>query len=106
MTGNKGGEVTPGQAAITAGIALIVMTAAAGFSAGVVHGSLIIAGNPAETVRNLIESHMLFRAGIFGWLVILLTDVIVAWALYLYFEPVNRGLSLSARGSFCRTSLA
>ncbi|MDY7028453.1 MAG: DUF4386 domain-containing protein, partial [Spirochaetota bacterium] len=26
--------------------------------------------------------------------VILLTDVIVAWALYLYFEPVNRGLSL------------
>ncbi|MGC9312079.1 MAG: DUF4386 domain-containing protein [Sediminispirochaetaceae bacterium] len=94
MAWKKTEEVTPRHAAVTAGIALIVMTAAAGFSAGVVHGSLIAAGDPAGTVRNLVESQMLFRAGIFGWLVILLTDLVVAWALYLYFEPVNRGLSL------------
>jgi len=94
MTWNKTEEVTPRQAAVTAGIALVVMTAAAGFSAGFVNGSLIVAGNPSETVRNLIASSMLFRAGIFGWIIILAADVIVAWALYLYLEPVNRGLSL------------
>ncbi len=36
---------------------------------------------------------MLFRFGIFSWIVVLISDVVAAWGLYIFLSPVNKGVS-------------
>lgn len=67
------------KTALTAGISLIIMAIAAYFSYGYVHGSLVVQGDPSATLNNLRSSNMLFRAEIFGWLLILICDIVVAY---------------------------
>lgn len=80
--------------ALTAGIALIVMTLAALFSYGLVLGSLIVKGDANTTFDNIHSSIALFNTGIIGWLIILIADIVVAWSLYLFLKPLNNHLSL------------
>lgn len=80
--------------ALVAGIALLLMGIMAGFSFGYVHGTLIVDNDASTTVSNLKSSGFLFRAGILGWLIILLLDVIAAWALYFFLEKIDHSLSL------------
>jgi hypothetical protein len=82
------------QYALIAGIALIVMTVAASFSYGFVHGSLVVKGDAGTTFNNIKSSPMLFKAEIVGWLIILITDIVVAWAFYNFLKPINENLSL------------
>jgi hypothetical protein len=70
------------------------MTLLAIFSEFIVRQGLIVAGDPTATVSNIIESEMLFRGGICGYLVIIVLDILAAWALYLFLRPVHAGLSL------------
>lgn len=70
------------------------MAIAAYFSYGYVHGSLVVQGDPSATLNNLRSSNMLFRAEIFGWLLILICDIVVAWAFYLILKPIDKKLSL------------
>ena len=79
--------------AIIAGTALIIMAVAAAFSFGFVHSSLIIPANPEATVKNLKSSETLFMLEILGWILILLCDIIVAVALYVFFKNENRKLA-------------
>ncbi len=37
-----------------------------------------------------------FRLGILGFIIMVIFDVVVAWALYVLLKPVNRSLSLLA----------
>ncbi|MBR9919729.1 MAG: DUF4386 domain-containing protein [Bacteroidetes bacterium] len=78
----------------TAGIALLLMAIAAGLSIGVFINPLIDMENLSGSVLNIRESEGLFRAGVAGWLLIFLLDIIVAWAFYVYLSPVNKQLSL------------
>jgi len=55
---------------------------------------LIIRGDAALTFSNLVQSEMLFRVGITCWLVVLVADTLVSWALYYFFSPTHKGLSL------------
>jgi hypothetical protein len=57
-------------------------------------GSLIVPGDPTATVANIAESEGLFRAAITAFLVVILLDLFIAWALYKLLRPVNRDLSL------------
>lgn len=57
---------------------------------------LIVPGNAADTAKNLMEHMMLFRLGIAAWLVMIVLDLIVAWALYLFLIPIDKGVSLLA----------
>jgi len=82
------------QAALTAGLALILMAIAAAFSYGYVHGSLVVSGDAGATYRNLSSSGSLFAAELFGWVLILIADVVAAWALYLFFRPVHPRIAL------------
>ncbi len=82
------------HAAIVAGSSLLIMAIAAGFAVGFVFDSLIVPGDAAATANNLENSEMLFRAGIFSWLLIFILDVLVAWGLYVFLKPVNKSLSL------------
>ncbi|GKS11718.1 DUF4386 domain-containing protein [Paenibacillus chitinolyticus] len=81
-------------AALTAGIALIVMTLAAFFSYGFVHESLMAQGDASLTFQAVTSSRTLFKAEILGWVIILICDIVVAWAFYIFLKPVHKHLSL------------
>jgi len=83
-----------GTAALIAGIGLLIMVIAAPFAELYVFPRLVVSGDAAETVKNIIANKTLFVAGIFGYLITFLCDVLVAWALYVYLKPVNENLSL------------
>ncbi len=80
--------------ALMAGISLLIMTFAAFFSYGFVHSSLVNSADPAATLQNVRASSLLFRFEILGWVVIVITDVLVAYAFYRYLAPISRGLAL------------
>ncbi len=53
-------------------------------------------GDSATTDSNKLANEVLFRSGIASWLIVLVADVVVAWALYILLKPVNKSLSLLA----------
>jgi hypothetical protein len=85
-----------GQAALVAGLGLLVVTITAPFAQFYVFPGLLAPGDVAQTVQNLAENRGLFLAGIMAYLVNYTFDIIVAWALYVLLAPVNRSLSLLA----------
>lgn len=84
------------QSAVVAGVSLLVMTIAAMFAYGVVHSSLVISDNPVATFNKIQEASGLFNVEIFGWLVIIITDILVSWAFYIYLKPMDGGYSILA----------
>ena len=82
------------MAAVTAGVALLVMSVAAIYAYGFVYGSLVVPADTGATISNVSARLTLFRTGVAAWMVILVTDVLAAWALYLYFAGVSKALSL------------
>jgi Domain of unknown function (DUF4386) len=83
-------------ASITAGVALLLMSAVAIFGKVVAVDGLVSEGIAAQTAADIIASEGLFRLGIASLVVVIALDVVVAWALYRVFSPVNKSLSLLA----------
>lgn len=73
---------------------MIIMTFAAFFSFGYVHQSLVLQEDGGVTFQRIQSSNLLFKAEILGWVVILISDIAVAWAFYIFLKPINRHLSL------------
>lgn len=82
------------KSALTAGTSLIIMTLAAFFSYGFAHESLVVQGDAGATFHNIMSSNILFKAEIFGWIIILISDIVVAWAFYIFLNPIHKNLSL------------
>ena len=80
------------QAALTAGIAYLLMPVA--YAELSIFPRLVIPGNIEKTAQNITAHPKLFFVGILCHLVTLMLDVIIAWALYVLFMPVNKALSL------------
>jgi hypothetical protein len=59
-----------------------------------VFARLIVPGNTAETVQNILSNRELFLVGVFAHLITFVADVILAWAFYVLLVPVHRALSL------------
>lgn len=78
---------------IIAGISLVIMAIAAGFSFGYAHANLVV-DSPGITLQNLIANKPLFYAELLGWSIIFITDLIVAIALYFYFRGTSKQISL------------
>jgi hypothetical protein len=57
---------------------------------------LIVAGNPAETARNILAHEQLFGLGIACDLIYAAGTVVLLTALYVILRPVNRNLALLA----------
>jgi len=93
---NKISEISPSKAARIAGIGYLVIIVAGIFAEFVIRSRLIISGDAAATAANIIGSEWLFRISIASDLIMLIADIIVAWALYMLLKPVNSGLSLPA----------
>ena len=58
--------------------------------------SLIVPGDAATTANNIMANEWQFRLGILGFIIMVVFDVVVAWALYVLLKPVNKSLSLFA----------
>lgn len=83
-------------AAIVAGLGLLVMAVLAGFANFSVLQNLVVPDDAKITAENIMASAGSFRMGICFFLVVAILDVVVAWALYILLQPVNRSLSLLA----------
>ena len=81
-------------AALAAGLSMIIMALAAFFSYGYAHGSLVNFEDADATLNRLMPSSILFKAEILGWLIIMICDIIVAWAFYIFLKPYHHHLSL------------
>jgi hypothetical protein len=83
-------------ASLIAGLALALMAVLAIFGNFVAIQSLVTPGDAAQTAIDIANSEGLFRWGIASLIVIAVLDIIVAAALLRLFEPVNRGVSMTA----------
>ena len=84
------------NASITAGVALLLMSVVAIFGNVVAVDGLVTEGDAARTATDIMTSQGLFRLGIVSLIVVVALDVVVAWALYRVFSPVNASLSMLA----------
>lgn len=89
-------DISQRSAAVAAGISIVIMAVTAGFSFGYVLSSVLVPGDAAATAARLMDGEISFRASVYGWIIILICDVIAAWALYVLFKQVNQSLSLLA----------
>ena len=81
-------------AALVAGLALLLMAILAPIANFGILMKLYIPGDAAATFQNFTTSSGSVRWAVLLFLMVAILDVIVAWALYLVFKPVNQGLSL------------
>lgn len=80
----------------TAGLGYLVIIVTGIFAEFFVRSSLVVPGDAAATAGNILASESLFRSGLAGEFLMLLSDVLVALALYAVFSGVNRTLALLA----------
>lgn len=74
---------------------LLVMAISAIFAEFVGRASLMVPGDAAATLSNILSAQTQFRAGLFGYLLAFTLDVPVAVLLYVLFRHVNRLLALN-----------
>jgi hypothetical protein len=80
--------------ALVAGLGLLIMALLAPFAVFGVLETLVVSGDPTATFINISTSEGLFRSGIAAFLIVIMLDVVVAWALYVLLRPVNRNVAL------------
>src|SRR5207245_2026546 len=89
-------DISLRQAALVAGLGLLVLAVLAGIVNFSVLQKLIVPDDAPTTARNIAAAQGLFRLAIGGFFAVAILDVVVAWGLYIVFQPVNRSLSLLA----------
>ena len=88
--------MNPNKTARVVGILFLIMLLAGPFSLVYVPSQIIVPGDAAATVNNLMDSNSLFRASNIGHLIVLFADLGVSVLLYLLLKPVNKTLALFA----------
>jgi len=82
------------RAALTAGIGLLLMAVLAPLAHFGVLENLVVSGDAATTVGNIVADEGLFRLAIATLLVVTFLDIVVAWALYVLMKPVHPTLAI------------
>ncbi|HSM44276.1 MAG TPA: DUF4386 domain-containing protein [Acidimicrobiia bacterium] len=100
-TGNlalPNGPAAPGSSrrrvALVAGIGLLLMAVLAPIAHFGVLENLVVTGDAATTVGNIVADEGLFRLAIAALLVVTFLDIVVAWALYVLMKPVHPTLAM------------
>lgn len=78
-----------------AGAGLLLMAVVSMVSLPLIEGFLV-PGDATGTATNILENETQFRFAVAGLLVVILLDVVIAWALYVFLRPVSPSLSLLA----------
>ena len=81
------------RSALVAGVATLVLAVLAGAANILVIEGLVTKDDAAKTASDVLASSGLFRFGLAALVVAVLLDVVVAWALLTFFEPVDKDLS-------------
>lgn len=84
------------RAGVVAGVALLVMVALAAFANFVVVQGMLTPGDGPATAAEIVAREGTFRLGVLAWLLIVVLDVVIAWALYRVFRPVSPAVSMLA----------
>jgi hypothetical protein len=82
------------SAALVAGLSLLFMVVFAPYAEMYVFPKLIDRFQPNVTAKNIIENKQLFVSGIFAYLITLIGDLVLTWALFILMKPTNKNLSL------------
>jgi len=82
------------RAGLVAGVALLAMVAAATFGNFYVLEGMITPGDASATATEIVAREGTFRLGVLAWLLIVVLDAVVAWALYRVFRPVSPAISM------------
>ena len=82
------------RVALTAGISLLLMAVLAPLAHFGVLENLVVSGDAATTVGNIVADEGLFRLAIATLLVVTFLDIVAAWALYVLMKPVNETLAI------------
>jgi hypothetical protein len=84
------------KVSFTAGVGLLFMSVLSAFGYLVAVKGLVVPGNAARTAKNIAAHQGVFRFGILSLYLVVVLDVVVAWALYRVFKPVSKGISMLA----------
>ncbi len=84
--------------ALIAGISLVVMALLAGYSFGFVMSSIYVENDPITTAANIESSSLLYLSGNLGWVLILITDILVAIGFYMVLKKINKKMALLSGG--------
>jgi hypothetical protein len=82
------------RAGVVAGVALLVMVPLAVFADFVAVKGMITLGDAAATSAEIVAREGTFRLGVLAWLLVVVLDAVVAWALYRVFRPVSPAISM------------
>ena len=82
-----------GGAGLVAGVALLLMAAVAPIGLIVVVDGLVTDGDAARTAVDILAAEGTFRLGVASLYLVVVLDVVIAWALLRYFSPVSSALS-------------
>ncbi len=93
---NSIADLSPRKTARITGFGYLVIIIAGIFAEFFVRSRMVVPGDAAATANHIVASEELFRTSIVSDLIMLLSDVIVAWALYVLLKPVNKSLALLA----------
>ncbi len=93
---NRTAETSPLIYARVAGLAYVITILLGIFSASFVESNLIVPGDNAATVNNIMANELLFRIGIIGEIMMFVLVVLLSWALYVILKTVNKNLALLA----------
>ena len=89
-------DLSQPQAARVAGFGILIIALLALFANFFVLERLIVPEDAASTAEKIMVSEGLFRAGIASLAIVVVLDVVVALALYVFLRPVNASLALLA----------
>lgn len=81
------------RAGLTAGVALLLLAALAAVGLLVAVEGLVSRGDAARTAEDIAASATRFRLGVAALYLVVVLDVVAAWALYRFFAPVDLWLS-------------
>src|SRR5688572_18231496 len=93
MTASEGADNIQSYARL-AGVLGVLTLVAGGFGEAYVPSQILVSGDPAATVRNVVASESLFRWGFAGYLVEALCDAGLTIAFWVLVRPVHRNLAM------------
>jgi hypothetical protein len=79
--------------ALVAGLGILLMAFLAGFGNFVAVEGLVTPGDAARTADDILAAETTFRLGVLSLYLVVVLDVVVAWALMRVLSPVSQSLS-------------
>ena len=79
-----------------AGISYLIIFFSAIFANFIAIENIVVPGDPGATFANLLQSETVFRLAILSFIITIIFDVVVAWALWVLLKPVHKNMSLFA----------